>query len=51
MEFVTMTSLKKKWEENKKASTTIWGADWSYIRKQQDTVDRWDENEATTYKI
>jgi len=47
-----MVSLRKQWEENKEASTTTWGADWSYMRKKQGAADRWDGNETTsTYVV
>jgi len=43
-------SLRKKWGKYEKASTITWGADWSYMRMQQDVADKWDKNETTTYK-
>ena len=40
-----MTFFRKQWEEIEKVSTTIWGTDWSYMKKQQGTADIWDGTE------
>jgi len=47
-----MASLRKQWNKNEEASTTIWDNDWLYMKKQQVIADRWDGNKTTpTYII
>ena len=31
-------TIREKWEKYDEASTTIWGANWYYMRIEQDTV-------------
>jgi len=44
-------SLRKKWGKYEKASTITWGANWSYMRMQQDMANKWDKNETTPIHV
>jgi len=42
-----MLEIKEQWEKHEKASTTIWGTDWSYMKIPQGTADKWNRNRQT----